>query len=107
MKRYARHILEVREENHEENTFRWLAVSKKYISVKSAFMNPAFFSFVIAMPLYITGAMSKLPTLVTDAISLLGRMTTPVCMLILGIRLATMDFKKLFTNIKRFKTFSR
>jgi len=75
-----------------------LTTDKKYISVKSAFMNPAFFSFIIAMPLYVTGAMGKLPSLVTDAVTLLGRMTTPVCMLILGIRLATMDFKKLFTN---------
>lgn len=71
---------------------------KKYISIKSALINPAFFSLLIALPLYIFKGSTRIPQLAQDGISLLGKMTTPVCMLILGIRLATMDFKKLFLN---------
>ena len=75
-----------------------LTTDKKYISVKSAIMNPATLSFFVALPLYILHGSDFMPGLVKDAISLLGKMTTPICMLILGIRLATMDFKKLFTS---------
>ena len=75
-----------------------LTQDKKYISVKAALVNPTSFSFVIAFPLYLFGASNRLPDLLKDGIGLLGKMTTPMCMFILGIRLATMDFKKLFTN---------
>ncbi len=75
-----------------------LTQDKKYISPKAAIMNPTFFSILVALPLYIIGASKWLPDLAKDSISLLGKMTTPMCMFILGIRLATMDFKKLFTN---------
>lgn len=75
-----------------------LTTDKKYMSVRSAFLNPAFFSFLVALPLYIFNGSEWLPDILLDAIGLLGKMTTPMCMLILGIRLATMDFKKLFTN---------
>lgn len=70
----------------------------KYISMKSALINPAFFSLLVALPLYIFKGNAWMPQLAQDGISLLGKMTTPVCMLILGIRLGTMDFKKLFLN---------
>ena len=75
-----------------------LTQDKKYISVKAALINPTAISFVVAFPLYIFGASNWLPTVLKDSIGLLGKMTTPMCMFILGIRLATMDFKKLFTN---------
>jgi len=75
-----------------------LTQDKKYISVKSAVCNPAFFSFLLALPLYIFSANRFIPELFTNSIDLLGKMTTPMCMFILGIRLATMDFKKLFLN---------
>ncbi len=75
-----------------------LTLDKKYMSVKSAFLNPAFFSLVVALPLYIFKGSTWLPDIILDGVGLLGKMTTPLCMIILGIRLATMDFKKLFTN---------
>ncbi|MBO4775322.1 MAG: AEC family transporter [Lachnospiraceae bacterium] len=75
-----------------------LTQDKKYISVKAALVNPTALSFVVAFPLYLLGASNWLPTVLKDSIGLLGKMTTPMCMFILGIRLATMDFKKLFTN---------
>ncbi|MBO4346618.1 MAG: AEC family transporter [Lachnospiraceae bacterium] len=75
-----------------------LTQDKKYISIKAAVMNPTFFSILVAIPLYIFSASTWLPDLAKDSIGLLGKMTTPMCMFILGIRLGTMDFKKLFTN---------
>ena len=75
-----------------------LTQDKKYISVKAALLNPTTFSFLVAFPLYLFGASNRMPDVFKDAIALLGKMTTPMCMFILGIRLATMDFKKLFTN---------
>lgn len=75
-----------------------LTMDKKYMTLRSALINPATFAFVIAVPLYITGAKNYLPQLVIDAVDLLGKMTTPVCMIILGIRLGTVPFKQLWTN---------
>ena len=75
-----------------------LTQDKKYISVKAALINPTAISFLVAFPLYLFGASNWLPAVLKDSIGLLGKMTTPMCMFILGIRLATMDFKKLFTN---------
>lgn len=73
-----------------------LTKDKKFLKFKSAIFNPATFGFVIALPLYLFGAKNWLPDLLKGGISLLGSMTTPICMIILGIRLATVSFKKLF-----------
>lgn len=75
-----------------------LTNDKKYISVKSAILNPATFSILVALPLYFFGVKQYLPELLTGGIALLGNMTTPLCMIILGIRLATVSLKKLFTR---------
>ena len=75
---------------------------KKYISLKSALLNPSVVSAVIALPLYIFGVGAKLESAgfspLLNAIALLGNATTPLCMIILGVRLATVRFKSLFTN---------
>lgn len=75
-----------------------LTNDKKYVSIKSAVLNPATFSILVALPLYLFGVKQYLPDLLTGGIALLGKMTTPLCMIILGIRLATVSFKKLFTR---------
>lgn len=75
-----------------------LTNDRKFISLKSTLLNPSTISLIVALPLYIFGAKNWLPTLAMDGISLLGRMTTPLCMIILGIRLATVSFKKLFSR---------
>lgn len=75
-----------------------LTNDKKYMTFHSAILNPSMFGFCIALILYFVGARQFLPALLLDGISLLGTMTTPLCMLILGIRLATVSFKKLFTR---------
>lgn len=69
---------------------------KKYISVKKAFLNPTMLGVVIGLPLFIFGV--ELPAVINDMVVLLGKMTTPLCMLILGMRLATISFKEMFCS---------
>jgi predicted permease len=74
---------------------------KEFMSIKSAILNPTTISFFVALPLYFFGVGDILQSnqyslKLYEAISLLGKMTTPLCMFILGIRLAVVSFKKLF-----------
>ena len=71
---------------------------KKYISLKNAILNPPFVSFLVSLPLYYFGAGEWIPAFLKGGIGVVAHMTTPMCMLILGIRLATVELKKLFTN---------
>ena len=71
---------------------------REYMSLKAAIVNPTVLGFFVALPLYMTGGRHYLPSMLTDAIHLLGRMTTPLCMFILGIRLSTVPFRKLFSQ---------
>lgn len=77
-----------------------LTTDKKFMSPKNAVINPSSVSAAVAIILYIFGAGSFLNSsgfsIITDAVDLVGRMTTPMCMIILGIRLATVDMKALF-----------
>lgn len=75
-----------------------LTKDKKFISVKSALLNPSTISLIIALPLYFFGVKRFLPDVLLSGVSLLSGITTPLCMIILGIRLATVSFKKLFTR---------
>ena len=68
----------------------------KYVSVKKIFLNPAMFSLLIAIPFFIFEI--PLPESVDSMVSLIGRMATPISMLIMGMRLATTNFKQMFTT---------
>lgn len=81
----------------------------KYISVKHIFLNPALIAFFVSLTLYvlriplaftIPGTQMRF-TLLLDIITIAGRMATPLSMLIMGMRLATMSFKDVFCE-KRF-----
>lgn len=67
---------------------------KKFISVKKAFFNPAVIALIVALPMFFTH--TKLPSQLDSMFTLLGKMTTPLCMLIMGMRLATIKPKALF-----------
>lgn len=69
---------------------------KKYISLKSAILNPTTISLIISIPLFIANV--HFPTAIVQPIELLAKMSTPVCMIILGMRLAQSSFKDLFTR---------
>ncbi len=75
-----------------------LTNDRKYMSVRSALMNPTLFGFALAIPLYLSGAKNYLPRQALDAVELLGRMSTPLCMFILGIRLAQSPVKRVFAQ---------
>ncbi len=69
---------------------------RRYISLRAAFLNPTVIAVAAGFVLYLLRARRWLPSLLTDGMRTLSGMTTPLCMFILGIRLATMDLKELF-----------
>lgn len=73
-----------------------LTNDRKFITPKTAVLNPTTLSFFVALALYIAGAGKFLPDVLLNGVSILGSMTTPLCMVILGIRLATVPLAKLF-----------
>ena len=73
-----------------------LTGDKKYMTLKAAIFNPSMFGFLTGLFLYVIRVGDLIPDIVKSSIGLLGNMTTPLCMIILGVRLATVDLKKLF-----------
>lgn len=69
---------------------------KEYISLKSAICNPTVLSVAVAVPLYLLQI--RFPEQITNGISLLGKMSAPLCMIVLGMRLASMSVKSVFTQ---------
>ena len=69
---------------------------KKYISVKNAILNPTTIAIIISLPLFIFGI--HFPKTIESGIGLLGKMVTPICMLILGMRLSEAKLKAIFTR---------
>lgn len=71
---------------------------KKYIKVKSIFVNPSMISFVIAFILFVFDV--KFPDLAAEYVQSLAKMSTFVCMTVLGMRLATKKLSTIFSNKK-------
>ena len=69
---------------------------RKKMSVRNMIVNPTTVSLLVALPLFFTA--TKLPAAIAPIVELLARMTTPMCMLILGMRLATVAPRDLFLN---------
>ena len=95
------------------NLLGWTLVStiitrdKKYISVKSMLLNPAIISIAVALPFFLTGFKISAENgqflgQLENMINILGKMTTPLCMLIMGMRMATVKIKELFTNLLQY-----
>lgn len=72
--------------------------NKKYIKLKAVFLNPSVVTFAISFTLFVFDV--KFPTVVADYIETLGRMSTVVCMTVLGMRLATKSLIKIFANYR-------
>lgn len=85
------------------NLIGWTAASaiiandRKYIKIKNFILNPAVLALFVALPLFFTQTYIG-DTRYGDAIFLLGRMTTPLCMLIMGMRLASVSLKPVVTR---------
>ena len=71
-----------------------LTTNKNYMSLYSALYNQGTISLGIAVIIYL--AEWHFPKILGDAVSLLAKMSTPLCMHILGMRLATANILTLF-----------
>lgn len=69
---------------------------KKFISIRSAILNPTSLSILCALPLYLLRV--TFPDPVQNSISLMAKMVTPMCMFILGMRLSAANLKEVFTR---------
>ena len=69
---------------------------KKYISAKKVFLNPGTIGFIVAITLYVLDI--KFTGSILNSIELLAKMTTPISMMVLGMRLATVKTKPIFTT---------
>lgn len=80
-------------------TFGSLIISgdKKYIKAKKVFLNPAMIGAFISIPLFVLGI--KLPEIFSNALEACVALSTPVCMFVLGMRLATVKLSRIFTNV--------
>lgn len=68
----------------------------RYMSVKKVFLNPA--SIAVAVGLALFFGRVHLTGQVGGMVELIGRMATPMCMLMLGMRLAASPFRAIFTS---------
>ena len=75
-----------------------MAQDVRYISVKKIFINPAMIGTVIALVLFVTEL--PLPSDLMSMVTTAGKMATPISMIVMGMRLATMDLKRMFTNVR-------
>lgn len=69
---------------------------KKFISVKKILINPPVLTLIVALPLFFCGV--KLPTFLYSCVTTLGKATTPMCMTVLGMRLATSSVKNIVSD---------
>lgn len=75
-----------------------LTGDKKHVSLRSAVLNPSTISFIAGVLLYVTGAAAVLPTALSNAVTVFGSSSTGLCMVILGARLASVNFARLLKN---------
>ena len=71
---------------------------KKYIKLKAVFINPSVIAFAVSFTLF--ALRFKFPPMPAEYIETLGRMSTVVCMTILGMRLATKKLSSIFSNYR-------
>lgn len=76
----------------------FLTNDKKYMSLKAALWNPTVVSVFFAVILYLLRASEWMPALLMTGIHSISGISTPLCMMILGIRLSMMEMKPLFTH---------
>jgi len=74
----------------------FLTGDKRYVRPKKIFLNPPFISLIVALPLFFT--CTTLPTIIANPVTILAKFTTPLCMIIVGMRFATEKPTALFTE---------
>ena len=79
-----------------------ISKSRKYISARKLFLNPYMISTLVALPLFIFSP--DMPTEIMNMVTILGKSTSPISMIIIGMRLATVELRKLFSDFKIYLT---
>lgn len=85
------------------NVFVWtyglvtMSGDKKQLSLKKLISNPGILGVTIALILFVAGI--KLPYIISEPVSYLSNLNTPIPMLIIGFYLSKADFKKAFTDV--------
>jgi len=74
----------------------------RYISVKKIFLNPAMLGALAALLIFVSGI--PIEGDLRNMIVTTARMSTPLSMIIMGMRLATMGFRGLFTDVRVYLT---
>lgn len=88
------------------NAMCWTVISAiltrdtRFISLKKLLLNPNTIAGVISIGLLCLQTL--IPAGLFDMISLLGRFSTPLCMFILGMRLALIPFREIFGNVRAY-----
>ena len=87
-----------------------ISQDKRYISAKKILLNPATIGLAVAAPFFFTNTTpgsalamllrvdgaSAIATMPDEMVMILARMSTPLCMIIMGMRLALMPWGKVF-----------
>lgn len=76
--------------------------SRRYITLKNIFLNPSAIGVFIAVPIFVFSL--SLPSEIDSMVMILGKMTTPLSMIIMGMRLATSDLKSIFCSMRAYLT---
>ncbi len=88
------------------NVYGWTVASaiisrnKKYISAKKIFLNPATVAVAVSIPFFVTN--TDVPGALGDMVSLIGHFATPLCMIVMGARLATSSAKEIFLTPRNY-----
>ncbi|MBP5445807.1 MAG: AEC family transporter [Acholeplasmatales bacterium] len=77
-----------------------ISLDKKYVRLKMIFLNPSIIAIYVALPLFFFQI--KVPDRLDVVVTILAKMTTPLCMVILGMRLAVTNIKVVFCNYKTY-----
>ncbi len=76
----------------------------KYISLKKVFTNPALIGAAVAMVLFVTRTPLAEAETLFSIITATAKMSTPLSMMVMGIRLAGMNFKSIFIDYRIYAT---
>jgi predicted permease len=74
----------------------------KYMSVKKAFLNPSMIGTLVAFIIFLFSI--PIPDQILSMITTTGKMASPLSMIILGMRLATVDLREMIRDIRLYMT---
>ena len=71
---------------------------KRYISFKKMFLNPATIAAAIGIVLFLSGAEKYVPSVIGESFDMLSNLVAPLCMIVVGIRIAEVEVKTAFKD---------